>query len=52
VDAERRLELVERPPTEEVVTREELRELLETSERPRHYIGLEISGPLHLGSLS
>jgi tyrosyl-tRNA synthetase len=51
VDAERRLELVERPPTEEVVTREELRELLETSERPRHYIGLEISGPLHLGSL-
>ena len=51
VDAERRIELVERPPTEEVVTHEELRKLLETVERPRHYIGLEISGPLHLGSL-
>ncbi|MGC9178529.1 MAG: tyrosine--tRNA ligase, partial [Conexivisphaera sp.] len=51
MDAERRIELVERQPTEEVVTHEELRELLETVERPRHYIGLEISGPLHLGSL-
>jgi len=51
VDVERRVELVARPPTEEVITPDELRELLETVERPVHYIGMEISGPLHLGSL-
>lgn len=40
-----------RPPTEEVVTEAELVALLETEARPSHYIGLEISGFLHLGSL-
>lgn len=51
MDIGSRLDLVLRPPAEEVVTVEELRELLETNDRPRHYIGFEISGPLHLGSL-
>ncbi len=46
-----KVELVGRAPTEEVVTRGELTELFETNSAPRHYIGLEISGFLHLGSL-
>ena len=48
---EERLKLIEREPTEEIVTREELIKLLESKERIKHYIGIEISGPLHLGSL-
>jgi tyrosyl-tRNA synthetase len=51
LNLETKLALVRRPPTEEIVTEEELVDLLSRSERPRHYIGLEISGPLHLGSL-
>src|SRR5947209_11736201 len=51
MDLEDRLFLISREPTEEVVTGPELRTLLETVARPRHYIGLEISGMLHLGSL-
>ena len=44
-------ELIARAPTEEVVTHDELIELLKTNQTPKHYIGLEISGFLHLGSL-
>ncbi len=51
MDAEDRLELVMKEPTEEVITADELRALFQTKSRPRHYIGLEISGALHLGSL-
>ena len=51
MDVEERLALVTREPTEEVVTQEELRALLQAKAHPRHYIGLEISGVLHLGSL-
>lgn len=51
MDVTERVELVARPPTEEIVTREELLELFETNSKPKHYIGLEISGFLHLGSL-
>lgn len=51
MDIEQKLELITRAPTEEVVVLEELRQLLETNDRPAHYIGLEISGLLHLGSL-
>ena len=45
------MELIEQPPTEEVVTHEELVELFKSNSSPNHYIGLEISGFLHLGSL-
>ena len=45
------MRLVMREPTEEVITQDELRLLLANVARPRHYIGLEISGILHLGSL-
>jgi len=51
MDVETKLELIKRPPTEEIVTEEELRQLLETNEHPEHYIGFEISGLLHLGTL-
>jgi tyrosyl-tRNA synthetase len=50
LDLEKKIELICRPPTEEVLTMEELRELLETNEHPGHYIGFEISGALHLGN--
>jgi tyrosyl-tRNA synthetase len=51
LDITEKVRLVERPPTEEVVTHEELMELFKTNSSPKHYIGLEISGFLHLGSL-
>ena len=51
MDAAEKVELVSRPPTEEVVTQEELLELFKTNSKPKHYIGIEISGFLHLGSL-
>ena len=51
MDITEKIDLIERPPTEEVVTHEELMELFGTNSSPTHYIGLEISGFLHLGSL-
>ncbi len=51
MDVESRIGLVLREPTEEVVEVAQLRQLFETNSQPRHYIGLEISGKLHLGSL-
>ena len=49
MNLEERLALVKRPPTEEVLTEAELVSLLEREAHPKHYIGLEISGLLHLG---
>jgi len=51
VDITEKIKLITRDPTEEVVTQEELVNLLNTNSHPKHYIGLEISGFLHLGSL-
>ena len=51
MDIFEKVDLIERPPTEEIVTRDELIELLKTNSQPKHYIGIEISGFLHLGSL-
>ncbi len=51
MDISEKVDLIERPPTEEVVTHDELTELFKTNSSPKHYIGLEISGFLHLGSL-
>ncbi|MEM3013305.1 MAG: tyrosine--tRNA ligase [Candidatus Bathyarchaeia archaeon] len=48
MDIERRVELVLRN-TEEVVTREELRSLLETESSPKAYWGFECSGFMHVG---
>ncbi len=48
MDVERRMELILEPPTEEVITPEELRALLESVERPVAYDGFEPSGLAHL----
>ena len=51
LDITKKVDLIESPPTEEIVTHNELIELFKTNSSPKHYIGLEISGFLHLGSL-
>ena len=48
MDVETRLGLVSRD-TEEIITREELRTILETKNRPRAYWGFESSGMMHIG---
>ena len=51
MDVEEKLALISSPPIEEIVVSDDLRKLLETNPHPNHYLGLEISGLLHLGSL-
>jgi tyrosyl-tRNA synthetase len=51
MDIETKLEIIKSEPFEEVITEQDLRSILETNSHPKHYIGLEISGMLHLGSL-
>ena len=51
MDLETKLDLIKQEPTEEIITEADLRELLETNDHPQHYIGFEISGMLHIGSL-
>ena len=48
MDVETRLALVARD-TEEIITRDELRSILETNSRPRAYWGFEASGLMHIG---
>ncbi len=49
MDIDTKIDIVGSEPTEEILTVEQLRGLLETNASPRHYIGLEISGMLHIG---
>ena len=51
MDVTEKIALSTRDPTEEVVTSDELTNLFNINAHPKHYIGLEISGFLHLGSL-
>lgn len=51
MDVETKLSLIKSEPTEEILTEAELRSLLETNSSPSHYLGLEISGMLHLGHM-
>ena len=51
MDVTEKLDLIAKAPTEEIVTNDELLELLKTNSHPKHYLGIEISGFLHLGSL-
>ncbi len=51
MDVETKIDMIMRPPTEEIITINDLRHLLETNEHPTHYIGFEISGLLHIGTL-
>ena len=48
MDLENQIQLVERG-TEEVITREELKRILETNTHPRAYWGFEASGLMHIG---
>ncbi|MEW6036176.1 MAG: tyrosine--tRNA ligase [Candidatus Micrarchaeota archaeon] len=50
MDIEARIALVRRKPTEELVTEADLRKVFESYNQPRHYIGFEISGMVHLGT--
>jgi tyrosyl-tRNA synthetase len=50
LDIETKIDLICKPPTEEVLTPEDLRQLLETEEHPIAYDGWEPSGLVHLGT--
>lgn len=50
MDTETKIELVTKPPTEEVISLEELRTLFETKTHPVAYNGFEPSGKIHLGT--
>jgi len=50
MDIEKRIALIKKPPTEEIITEADLRNLLETKQKPTAYDGFEPSGSLHLGS--
>lgn len=50
MDIERKIELIKKKPTEELLTEENLRHLLEVGAPLQHYIGFEISGYIHLGT--
>jgi len=51
MDLEKKIDLIKAPPTEEIILEQELKELLQRNDHPEHYIGFEISGLLHLGTL-
>ncbi len=50
MDIEEKIDLIKRPPTEEVMSESDLRMLIENDIPLKHYIGFEISGLLHLGT--
>ncbi|MEM2873965.1 MAG: tyrosine--tRNA ligase [Candidatus Nanoarchaeia archaeon] len=50
MDTATKLELITAPPTEEIITTEDLKSALELGIPLRHYIGFEISGLMHLGT--
>jgi tyrosyl-tRNA synthetase len=50
LDIETKLELICKPPTEEVLTPQDIRHILETEEHPIAYNGWEPSGLVHLGT--
>jgi len=51
LDIDEKIKLIEGYSWQETVPDDGLRNLFETNNKPKHYIGLEISGFLHLGSL-
>ena len=51
MDIETKIELIKSEPLEEIITEPDLRALLETNSKPKHYIGLEISGMPHIGHI-
>ena len=51
MELQEKIDLFYKRPTEEIVSRERLLELLESGKELKHYIGFEISGLVHLGGL-
>ncbi len=51
MDIDGRMALIKSEPTEEIITDERLKNLLETKSHPVHYLGLEISGMPHIGHI-
>ncbi|MBS3108565.1 tyrosine--tRNA ligase [Candidatus Woesearchaeota archaeon] len=49
MDIEAKLKLIKRN-AEEIMTEEDMKHLLETGEKLKHYIGFEISGKIHIGT--
>jgi tyrosyl-tRNA synthetase len=49
MDSEKRFELITKN-TAEVLTNEDLKNLIDTNTKIKHYIGFEISGKIHLGT--
>ncbi|HLE06949.1 MAG TPA: tyrosine--tRNA ligase, partial [Candidatus Nanoarchaeia archaeon] len=49
MDIEKRIELIKKWPTEEILTESDLRTLLENGVKLNHYCGFEVSGQLHIG---
>ena len=50
MDVEKKIKLITRKPTEEILTEKTLKEALEQGVKFKHYIGFEISGYVHLGT--
>jgi len=50
MDAKERLDLITRPPTEEVLTKQDLAAAIEMGLPLKHYVGFEVSGRMHIGS--
>ncbi|PIT84653.1 tyrosine--tRNA ligase [Candidatus Micrarchaeota archaeon CG10_big_fil_rev_8_21_14_0_10_45_29] len=50
MDIDSKLELVKKGSIQEIITEDELRSLFEREAHPKHYIGFEISGLVHLGT--
>ena len=48
MDIETRLDLIRSEPSEEIITLDVLRSVLEAEQSPKHYIGFEISGMPHI----
>ena len=51
MDIDERISLIKSEPTEEIITEERLRHLLQTKAHPKHYMGIEISGMPHIGHI-
>ncbi len=50
MDIEEKTKLVMKVPTQELISEEGLKNLFETNPHPKHYIGFEISGYVHIGT--
>ncbi|MBD3263154.1 tyrosine--tRNA ligase [Candidatus Woesearchaeota archaeon] len=50
MDTADKIDLINAPPTEEIITKSDLKAIIERGIPLKHYIGFEISGFLHLGS--